>query len=413
VPADVVNLGYVVNVIEDPSERAEALTRAWSFSLKTLIVSARLNREAENLRCGEFGDGYLTRLGTFQKFYDQSELREWIESVLEVAPVAAAPGIFYVFRTEEQKHAFVSSRYQRRLSVPEQRLTDILFERHREILQSLMDFFAKRGRLPADGELDCSGDIVRELGSLKRAFGIVRRATGAQQWNGIVRERKSDLLVYLALAMFPKPPRFTELPETLRYDVRALFSTHKRACIEAKDLLFSVGNFKRINEVCSGLSFGKLLPDALYVHVSAIDGLPPELRVYEGCARVLAGRVDGATVVKFSRREPKVTYLHYPNFDEDPHPALEGSLRVHLQTFSLKYRDFSNEANPPILHRKETLVATDYPLREEFSRLTRREEGLGLLAEPLTIGRRDQWLQLVHGKGLRFQGHNVAPMVRD
>ena len=28
-PADVVNLGYVVNVIEDPAERADALTQAW------------------------------------------------------------------------------------------------------------------------------------------------------------------------------------------------------------------------------------------------------------------------------------------------------------------------------------------------------------------------------------------------
>ena len=27
--ADVVNLGYVVNVVEDPSERAETLRKAW------------------------------------------------------------------------------------------------------------------------------------------------------------------------------------------------------------------------------------------------------------------------------------------------------------------------------------------------------------------------------------------------
>jgi hypothetical protein len=30
--ADVVNLGYVVNVMEDPSERREVLRRAWSLA---------------------------------------------------------------------------------------------------------------------------------------------------------------------------------------------------------------------------------------------------------------------------------------------------------------------------------------------------------------------------------------------
>ncbi len=31
VAADIVNLGFVINVIEDFDERLEALTRAWSF----------------------------------------------------------------------------------------------------------------------------------------------------------------------------------------------------------------------------------------------------------------------------------------------------------------------------------------------------------------------------------------------
>src|SRR5687767_1393532 len=45
VEADVVNLGYVVNVIADPSERAGALRRAWSLARRALVVSARLTAE--------------------------------------------------------------------------------------------------------------------------------------------------------------------------------------------------------------------------------------------------------------------------------------------------------------------------------------------------------------------------------
>jgi len=41
-PADIVNLGFVVNVIEDFDERLEALTRAWSLAERLLVVSVML-----------------------------------------------------------------------------------------------------------------------------------------------------------------------------------------------------------------------------------------------------------------------------------------------------------------------------------------------------------------------------------
>lgn len=162
-----------------------------------------------------------------------------------------------------------------------------------------------------------------------------------------------------------------------------------------------------INSSCQQATFGKLLPDALYVHASAINTLPAELRVYEGCARILAGRVEGATIVKFSRLEPKVTYLLYPDFDVDPHPALAASLRVHLQTLKLKYREFSSDTNASILHRKEAFVPPDYPCRAKFARLTRLEEAAGLFTSPQTIGRREQWQSLLTDKGLRLRGHQL------
>jgi DNA phosphorothioation-associated putative methyltransferase len=41
--SDVVNLGYVVNVIEDSEERADALRTAWGYARKALIVAARVD----------------------------------------------------------------------------------------------------------------------------------------------------------------------------------------------------------------------------------------------------------------------------------------------------------------------------------------------------------------------------------
>src|SRR5690242_19209640 len=44
--ADVVNFGYVANVIEDPAERADALRAAWALTQRVLVVAARVDWEA-------------------------------------------------------------------------------------------------------------------------------------------------------------------------------------------------------------------------------------------------------------------------------------------------------------------------------------------------------------------------------
>src|SRR5438067_2172187 len=59
--ADVVNLGYVVNVIEDVAERAVVLRDAWSLAHKLLIISARLSIEANTgISLCPYADGHIT-----------------------------------------------------------------------------------------------------------------------------------------------------------------------------------------------------------------------------------------------------------------------------------------------------------------------------------------------------------------
>ncbi len=40
--SDIVNLGYVINVIESAEERQEALLKAWQLTRQVLIVSAQI-----------------------------------------------------------------------------------------------------------------------------------------------------------------------------------------------------------------------------------------------------------------------------------------------------------------------------------------------------------------------------------
>jgi DNA phosphorothioation-associated putative methyltransferase len=74
-PADVVNLGYVINVIEDTAERREALINAWNLAQKVLIVAAQVLIDDRTRGVIAYGDGIITSRNTFQKYYEQEELK--------------------------------------------------------------------------------------------------------------------------------------------------------------------------------------------------------------------------------------------------------------------------------------------------------------------------------------------------
>ena len=146
--ADIVNIGFVVNVIAEPSERVNALKSAWELSRKVLVVSARLNNERRTLGASRsYGDGYITGNGTFQKFFSQAELRQWIEAILETDAIAIAPGIFLVFRREEDANAFLLNHRPRRIVTVKVSFADRIYDENRDLLHELMTFFTYRGRL--------------------------------------------------------------------------------------------------------------------------------------------------------------------------------------------------------------------------------------------------------------------------
>lgn len=405
--ADIVNLGYVVNVIENINERQNAILEAWGLAKRALVVSARLNHETKGAKLKPFGDGFITAKGTFQKYYSQQKLREWIDHTLDTSSIAASPGIFIVFRDKSLLQDYIASLHHRRFIAPAVRNSEVIYESNKDILNPLADFISYRGRIPDDSEFEHSYEIRDKFGTIKRAFAIIRRVTGLELWDKIASERSIELLINLALQRFYKRPKFKDLPVHLQLDIKAFFGDYAHACKEADDLLFSLGDLCQIDKACRESSFGKLTQDALYVHVSAISSLPTILRVYEGCASQYVGFVEGANLIKLHRFKPKVSYLSYPDFDKNPHPRLVGALVVPLQDFNIKYWDSSSSDNPPIIHRKEEFVAPDYPNYEKFARLTKQEEKAGLFDNPSNIGRAQQWEQLLLEKSVRISGHKL------
>ncbi|MDA0935171.1 MAG: DNA phosphorothioation-associated putative methyltransferase [Planctomycetota bacterium] len=405
---DFVNLGFVLNVIEDPTERVQVLRAAWQLSNRVLSVAVQLVGDDRGL--GEtrpFGDGVLTSRGTFQKFFRHTEVREWIDAVLDTQSVSAAPGIYFVFRREEDRHSFMAARFRCRAPA-RLRACDELMSQHEELLRPLISFYSLRGRLPQPSELPETHQIEESLGSVRQAFAVIRRATGPERWQQAEAEAQQDLLVYLCHSMFGRTPRFSDLPDDLRFDVRAFFGNYTKALDAAGELLAQVGDQDNVHDACRGATLGKETPKALYIHRDAIDRLPTLLRIYEACARGLCGEVEGANIIKLHRWRPQVSYLCYPKFDRDAHPALARSVVVTMDRVDVSDRDYSASENPPILHRKEEFVPDDYPGRGRFARLTQAEEKLGLYENTSQIGLMLGWRRALEKAGVEIRGHRVT-----
>jgi DNA phosphorothioation-associated putative methyltransferase len=407
VAADVVNLGYVINVIESQAERREALIKAWELTGQVLIVAAQVLIAQGNSQIA-YGDGVITSRNTFQKYYDQEELKIYIDQVLGVDAVPAALGIYFVFRDEAQAQNFRASRFRSRVSVPKVQLANKRFEDYKELLTPLMAFFTERGRLPTLEELPETETLSTEFGNLRRAFQIVLQATNPQEWDAISDRRRQDLLVYLALSHFDRRPKLRELTPVVQNDIKSLFGGYQQACAAADLMLMSLGNLEVVEERCRSSAIGQKRPNSLCVHVSALEALDPLLRLYEGCASRTIGRPQEANVVKFHFRKPKISYLFYPNFDTDPHPTLHTSMEIDLRDLHVHYRDYGLNDNPPLLHQKDSMVTADYPLYEKFAKLTRQEEGWGLLDDLRLIYDDRGWQKRLEEHCAELRGHRVV-----
>jgi hypothetical protein len=179
--ADIINFGYVLNVIEDPAERLVTLVDAYRHTKRLLVVSALISETVEVGRAARLQDGVLTKRNTFQKFFEQQELQQYIEDALEATAVPVSLGIFYVFRNPTDQQDFLSARSRRvidwsqitvRLGLggPTRSQWKTLYDQNRELLDTFGKFALALGRLPHSGEFEHEQAIAKQLGSPKRAL---------------------------------------------------------------------------------------------------------------------------------------------------------------------------------------------------------------------------------------------------
>ncbi|MBF2058106.1 MAG: DNA phosphorothioation-associated putative methyltransferase [Cyanobacterium sp. T60_A2020_053] len=353
--ADIVNLGYVINVIENLQERRESLLKAWSLTEDILIVSAQVLVDDRQLGLMPYGDGIITERNTFQKYYLQDELKNYIEQILKTEPVAGGLGVYFVFRDETKAHNFRASRFHSNLSAPRIYKPLKNFADYQELLTPLMDFYIQRGRLPIKGEISQEDAIKAEFGTFKRAFRVILQVTNDTEWERIEDCRRQEILLYLALSRFTQRPSVRKLSSELKADIKALFGNYQVACFLADEMLISLRNLELIKKLCQTCEVGKVFDRSFLIHHSVLDQLPTLLRLYESCASRVVGALEGANLIRFYFDVAQIGYLYAPNFNTEKEPMIKTIMTINLKDLRVQYQNFNNTDKAPKITCKSSL----------------------------------------------------------
>jgi len=366
IESDLVNLGFVLNVIEDFRERAEVLQGAFSLASGLLVISVIL--ENNNSSLGKtFLDGIITKKETFQKYFTPNEIKDFVEQCLNEEAIVVAPGIYFVFKDKIIEQEFLlnrvrsSSSYNRaRLNLPP-KLTrkerdDAKYAQHEELLAVLWSDWLDLGREPIAAEVQNINAIKKEFGSLGRALRFLLNQKDDQLLEKASEIKKNDLLVFLALEMFKQRTAFNTMQTSFQRDIKVFFGNITNARNSAQDLLFQIANKEEIELKCEQASsegLGLLRPKkSLQLHTSLVERLPALLRVYVGCATVLYGDVTSADLVKIHIQSDKISLMRYDDFTGKALPRLLERVKIDFRKQKLEIFEYGDEFEPQNLYQK-------------------------------------------------------------
>lgn len=390
----IVNLGFVINVIEDINERIEALQGAYSLAQELLVVSVMLANQ--NATKGKpFNDGVLTSRGTFQKFYTPNELKIFIEQNLHEDPIPVAPGIFFVFKDKDVEQRFLIGRSRSRSNLlraashvrsmprPSKAEKDAArYAEHQILLDALWQQWLETGREPDKSEVKNLSQLLEAFGSLPKALRFLRSQKDDAILETASKLRQDDLLVYFALGLFEKRKAYRHLEPSLKRDIKAFFADYGIAQRAATELLFQIAQPEQIEKACSdaasrGLGW-YIDNESLQLHTSLVEQLPPILRIYIGCGAALYGDITSADLVKIHIRSGKLTLMRFDDFLGKPLPKMIHRVKIlfHQQDFQLF--EYGDEFEPPYLYLKSRFMNEEMDGYSEQASFDNQLEGLNL-----------------------------------
>jgi DNA phosphorothioation-associated putative methyltransferase len=367
-PRHVVNLGFVLNVVEDPVERREVLRRAFHLTERCLAVAVMLVGKGDVSGHRPHGDGFLSSRGTFQRYYTQAELRNFLIETLEVTPVAAGPGIFFVFRDEELEQRVLSRRQMgmgggrliRSVARPPSHHasgTSLRKEAFASVRSDLIELMLTIGRVPHADEIpsDLRMRLLEGRLSMKAAVADALAAIPADEMAATSANRVDEVGRFFALGAFSGRSPYRRLSPELQRDIRAFFGSLSAAEGIGRRMLFDAGDAEalatdaRVNGIAG---VGHLSDDKYQVHARDLPKLTPRLRTYIGIAQTLAGTLDSTTIYRVHLASRKLTALHYPDFDASALPRLSERTKVDLRTGEVTVFDHQSDGRVNVLLEK-------------------------------------------------------------
>lgn len=374
VNSSIVNLGFVLNVIEDQDERLEALLGAWELADKFLVVSVMLANKNYIAQFKPYKDGVITSRNTFQKYYAQSEIKAYIERSLQADAITVAPGIFYIFKDKLEEQQYLQSKYKRhhkwqQLTSPEpieaKDKAKLLITQHQDLFNNFWNTCLELGRIPANDEFEHSDKIRELIGSHKKVFNLLQEMFDTQEFEQAEKSRKEDLLLYFAMGLFEKRKPYTQQPEPLKRDIKALFDDYKTAINLAAELLFAIADTDLIQQQCEKAHTQlpvSILNDghSLILHRDFIDELPLLLRVYVGAGLQMYGELDEEIdLIKIHITSGKLTLTAYDDFEKSV-PFLVERIKIKMAEQDIDFFDYLNEERRPPLLNKHLYMSTEH-----------------------------------------------------
>ncbi len=356
-PADIVNLGFVLNVIEDADERRETLKAAFALARKVLIVSVMLGYQSKRAQFTAYEDGVRTQRNTFQKYYAQDEFRSYLENTLGTNAIPVAAGIYLVFKDAVEEQLFLLARQQVRREwrllrrEPDSAAVASLIEAYKEQIDAYWLRALELGRPVAPEECPAAQSLIRLAGSWRRMHEWVGRFFNPEEFEAAAISRQEDLLVYFALGHFGRRRPYSELPDRLRRDVQVFFGNITKARNAGKRALFATGDSARLKEAAAfchdALGIGILNDDHdLTFHQSVLGECLPLIRIYVECALQLFGDAGSVDLIKAHLQSGKVTFLVYDDFEGASTPRLIERIKVDLPRLRVDFFDYVGEYEP-------------------------------------------------------------------
>lgn len=402
--SDIVNLGFVVNVIEDPAERVAAIQKAFSLSKSALVVSVMLH---SNDRPGKpYRDGFLTARNTFQKYFSQDEFKDYLEKVLEQDPLMIGPGIALVFRDKDAEQRFLLNRYRtsnvarrllsarlspriartpkaERIRLPRITKAEREFTELRPVLEKLWSLTLDLGRFPESFEIPELQEIQEQI-SLTRALRLIRTHYDLRLLEESANTRSDEIKLYIASLQFGKKAPYKHLEPKLRLDIRYFFGDYKAATSAALRLLLDSGKPEVIHEACKEAAAEGLgwLDDehSLQLHTSLVERLPAVLRAYISCGLMLWNNISSVQLIKIHIGSGKLTLLKYVDFDDHPIPLLVKRVKVNIRRLDYDVFDYEEPEYPPSpLLYKSRFMHEDMPGYAEQIAFDEQLEATGLI----------------------------------